>query len=311
MNILITGATGFIGQHLLEELAGDNLHIRIISRQQDPKFWCMNKNFRVLRANIADKRSLKDVFSNTDIVINLAAELRDSENFEPTNILGVQNIVALSRENNIKKIIHLSSVGVVGLQYSLRNIVVDENFFCDPKNEYERTKLEAEKIIIDSKIPFTILRPTNVFGDHHPRKALLGFLQRIKEQKPFPIKKDAIVNYVYVKDVAHTIRFSIQNNIENTTINIGESIHLRSFIEMAAQQMDYSCNIRYIPSIAFTAMEAIRYLRSEEIKSKFRGVSNLVKYKDDFLKKKIGYKYGLKTGIHNTAAYYFKQGLLK
>ena len=59
MNILITGATGFIGQHLLDELAGDHFQIKIISRQQDTKFWCSNKNFSILQADLSDKESLR------------------------------------------------------------------------------------------------------------------------------------------------------------------------------------------------------------------------------------------------------------
>jgi uncharacterized protein YbjT (DUF2867 family) len=74
MNILITGATGFIGQHLLEELTGDDMQIRIISRQQNPTFWCNTKQFSIFQADISAKESLKRSFQNIDVVINLAAE---------------------------------------------------------------------------------------------------------------------------------------------------------------------------------------------------------------------------------------------
>ena len=304
MNILITGATGFVGQHLLEELAEDNLDIKIISRQQHPKFWCANKNFKIIQADISNKESLKEAFSNIDVVINLAAELKRTENFEHTNILGTENIVKLSRENRVKKIIHLSSVGVVGMQYSLKPVVINENSICNPKNEYERTKLKAEQLIKNSNIPFAILRPTNIYGDHHPRKALLGFFQRLKNEKPFVIKKDALVNYVYVKDVAHAIRFCLHNNIENKTINIGEATHLKNFLELASKQLDTLVNTIYAPSLIFGLMNSLHYFGIKKLKTNLRGISNCVEYDDTYMKKNVQYKYGLKTGLINTIAYY-------
>lgn len=310
MNILITGATGFIGQHLMEELVGDALQIKIISRQRNPEFWCTNKKFKIIHADMSDKQSLKEAFVNTDVVINLAAERESAERFESTNILGVTNIVELSQENDVKKIIQLSSVGVVGMQYSLDHAVVDENTPCNPKNEYERTKLESEKIIAKAKIPFAILRPANVFGDHHPRQALLGFFRRIRSGKVFPIKNDAVVNYVYVKDVVHAIRFFLRNEAENRTVSIEQSIPLKNFIEIASQQMAVSYNIRNIPTALFRAMEAVGYFGIRQLKEKLRGVSNSVEYKDEFMKGRIEYKYGLKRGIHKSVEYYIGRGLL-
>lgn len=310
MNVLITGATGFIGQHLLDELAGDGHRIKVVSRQPKPGFWCSNKNFTIIQADISDKHSLKEAFSNTDVVINLAAELKSPENFQPTNILGVKNIVELSEENNIKKIIHLSSVGVVGMQYSLSRVAVDEYTSCAPNNGYERTKLEAEKIISKSKIPFVIFRPTNVFGDHHPRQAILGFLRKIKNKSTFPIKKNASVNYVYVKDVAHAIRFALNSNIESKVIDIGESVPLKDFIKMSAQELSVKYNTINISPLLFSVIEIFGYFGSRMLKEKLRAISNCVEYRDEFMKKNIGYKYGLKAGIKNTVEFYINQKLL-
>jgi nucleoside-diphosphate-sugar epimerase len=200
---------------------------------------------------------------------------------------------------------------VVGMQYSLTPISVDENTPCYPKNEYERTKLESEKIISNSKIPFAILRPTNVFGDHHPRQALLGFFRRMKDGNSFPIKKDAVANYVYVRDVAHAIRFFLLNPTENKTVNIGETIPLKSLIEITSQQLAVGYKIKNIPALFFRAMEVVGYFGIQKLKEKLRGISNCVEYKDEFMKKSIGYKYGFKSGINNSVTYYINQGLLK
>lgn len=304
MNVLITGGTGFIGQHLLEELAGDDLQITVISRKQNPEFWCANKNFKIIQADISNKKTLEDAFSSTEVVINLAAELKSSANFESANILGTKNIVELSEVNKIKKIIHLSSVGVVGMQYSLTKTVVDETTPCHPKNEYERTKLRSEEIMKGSKVPYVILRPTNVFGDHHPRQALLGFFQHIKEQRVFLMKKDAVVNYVYAKDVAHAIRYFVTNNAENRIINIGEATSLKEYAEMTSRLLGVSCTLKNMPDLLFAMANALGYFGMFRMKEKLRGISNCVEYADSYMKNTIGYKYGVRNGLLNSILFY-------
>lgn len=311
MNILITGATGFIGQHLLEELAADDLQMRIISRQQHPQLWCNTKQVTIFQADICNRKSLKTVFQNIDVVISLAAELKDTEKFEPTNHLGVRNIIECAQENGVKKIIHLSSVGVVGTQYSLAHILVEENTPCNPKNEYERTKLEAEKSVASSKLSWVIFRPTNVFGDHHPRRALLGFFQRIKSKYNFPVKSNAFVNYVYVKDVAHAIRFALLNDTGDRVINIGAAVLLKDFIEISSQRLNATSKIRNLPTSFVLAMEAVGHLGNEKLRARLRGISNCVEYGDEFVRQNIGYKYGLKAGVSKSVEYYLNKGLLK
>ena len=309
MKVLITGATGFIGQHLLDELKDDPFSVRIISRKQKPEFWCANKNFEIVQGDITNKTSLEKAFEGIDVVINLAAELQDTSKLEATNITGIKNLVELADKNNVKKIIHLSSVGVVGMQYSRNKIIVDESSPCHPQNEYERTKLQSETLLNEfgkkSKTEINIIRPTNVFGDHHPRKALLGFFQRIKSGKSFPAASNAIVNYVYVKDVAHALRFCLLNDIGNKTFSIGKSLPLQDFLKLSADQLKSKSNIVYLPSFLFRLMNLLGYLGIEKLKANLRGISNCVEYQDAFMKNKIQYKYGTEKGIANTIKDYF------
>ena len=309
MKVLITGATGFIGQHLLDELKDDPFSIRIISRKQKPELWCTNKNFEIVQADITNKASLEKAFAGIDVVINLAAELQETSKLEATNITGIKNLVELADKNNVKKIIHLSSVGVVGMQYSRNKITVDENSPCHPQNEYERTKLQSETLLNEfgkkSKTEINIIRPTNVFGDHHPRKALLGFFQRIKNGRSFPAASNATVNYVYVKDVAHALRYCLLNNIGNKTFNAGETMPLESFIQASAGALQCKSNTTQMPSLFFQLMNATGYFGIEKIKTNLRGISNCVEYQDAFMKNKIQYKYGTEKGIANTIKDYF------
>ena len=80
--ILITGATGFIGQHLLEELVGENtFKVRITSRKSTLKLWTTNTNYELFTGDISDDAFVEKALLGVDIIVNLAAELKDQQKF--------------------------------------------------------------------------------------------------------------------------------------------------------------------------------------------------------------------------------------
>ncbi|MFA6922742.1 MAG: NAD(P)-dependent oxidoreductase, partial [Bacteroidales bacterium] len=128
MKLLITGATGFIGQHLFEDIffTKNNIEVRILSRNINPVLRFSQK-VEIYKGDLSEISTIDNAFSGVDILINLAAEIKDKVKFESTNILGTKNIISLVKKHKIQKIIHLSSVGVVGAQYSQIPIEVAEN----------------------------------------------------------------------------------------------------------------------------------------------------------------------------------------
>ncbi|HYG49598.1 MAG TPA: NAD-dependent epimerase/dehydratase family protein, partial [Flavobacteriales bacterium] len=204
MKVVLTGATGFVGRHLIGLLLDEGVHVRVISRKQA----VMIEGCEMVYGDISDKKSIEKAFAGIDVLIHLAAELKNEISFETTNITGVRNLCELVNQYGIKRVVHLSSVGVLGMQFSNKGVLVNEEFPCRPKNGYEKSKLESEKIWLnglDKSVSLCILRPTNVFGDHHPRNALLGMFRHIKNGKTLFMNKNARVNYVYVKDLAYVI----------------------------------------------------------------------------------------------------------
>jgi nucleoside-diphosphate-sugar epimerase len=255
--------------------------------------------------------SLEKAFKGIDVVVNLAAELHDAGKFQATNIQGTHNVIALAKAHGIKKIIHLSSVGVVGMQYSRKRVIVDEHHPCRPRNNYERTKLEAERSLLEfasgSPVQLHILRPTNVFGDHHPRRALLRLLTKIREGGSFPLMTGAAVNYVYVKDVAAAIRHFLHQNGAGQVVNVGESMPLHDFLQLAAETsgrvlktMDLSPAFFALPGSMLKGPLA-----------RLKGLSNRVEYSDTYMRTHIGYPYGLRTGLERTVKFYLDQRLLR
>jgi nucleoside-diphosphate-sugar epimerase len=314
MKLLITGATGFIGQHLLDDdfFNNENPEIRILTRNVNPDLRSSRK-VKICKGDLSEISTLEDAFSGTDIVINLAAELKDEDKFKSTNILGTENIIAMITKHKIKKLINLSSVGVVGMQYSHVPINVSENTECHPKNNYEISKLKSEHLFLEAaeqnNFKLVILRPTNVFGDFHPKFYLLNFMHHLKN-KAFFYCKNAVVNYVYVKDVINAINYFVENNSDERILNIGSSTKLSEFAHTVNELLLIKPNTHRIPSGMINALEKINYAGIRSLKNKLRSVSNAVTYDDTKIKRIIGYKYGIEEGLKRTFNYYKTTGKL-
>lgn len=306
--VLITGATGFIGQHLLEDILPGSVTIRALTRRKEPLFRAQQHKIEVFPGDLGDKESVDRAVNGADIIVNLAAELRSKESFDKTNITGVRNLAEAASRYNVKKIVHLSSVGVVGMQYSPAPVNVNESSSCHPKNDYERTKLESERILLEhhkrSGIPLVILRPTNVFGDEHPRKALLNFFSRCRQQKKFYFTQGAMLNYVYVKDLTNAVHHFMLNTPKEIVYNVGEAMSFDEFYKAACQALKVNSNKIVLPSFIADWMHSIGYMGLSRIKHGLQVISNRVTYDDSRLVSALPYKYGARQGVAKTIDHY-------
>ena len=315
MKLLITGATGFIGQHLLENkfFTKDNIEIRILSRKDNPVLR-FSQNIKSYKGDLSEISTIENAFSGIDIVINLAAELKDNDKFDSTNILGTKNIISMMKKYNVKNIIHLSSVGVVGKQYSFSPVNITEATECFPKNNYEISKLESEKIFIEAakknNFDLIILRPTNVFGEFHPKLFLLNFMNHLKNHKLILYSNNAVVNYVYVKDVTNAIIHFVENNYTESIYNIGKSMKLTDFIHSTSDILSVKPSIYKVPAIIIHFLELTNYFGINSFKNKFHSISNAVEYNDNKIESIFGYEYGIEAGLKNIFDFYKTNGKL-
>jgi len=172
MNILVTGATGFIGRFLVNRLATNNDRITCLVRQPVERYQKLNKaNVELKRADILDKKALVKSIPEVELVYHLAGKVFAKQkrgnpyykvNTEGTKFLA-QAVMNSSRK--YPRFIFLSSIAaVVGKNYG----VVDENTLPNPITRYGKSKLEAENILLQYKrqygLPVTIIRSALVYG---------------------------------------------------------------------------------------------------------------------------------------------------
>ena len=305
-NGIITGATGFVGKHLMKFLDSTNYEYTLLTRNPD-KLVGESQRFHVVFGDLNDLDSLKNAFSGQDILINLAAEVRNPDLLEQTNITGTNNLIEALKSANIKKVIHLSSVGVVGKVFSANPFVVNESEMPTPQNKYEETKLKSEEILLAQKESFelVVLRPTNVFGEMHPFNALNNLLNHVQAGKIMVYTKQARVNYLYVGDLCKVIGWFLEHEGHPGVYQVGSAMPLVAFYDQIEKKLNLHGKRLVFPNSIVKCSEFMGI-------RKLRAISNQVVYDDSKLKNLIGsYHFGIDKGLDLTIDYFRKNGLLK
>lgn len=162
--IAITGASGFVGQHLLVTLMHhSNYNIRVLVRKKRSPEHKMFDNDRVevFDGDLTKRDSLIDFVQPGCTLINLAYLNSNDLN---DNITAINNLIYICKRKKIKKFIHCSTAAVSG---RISDDVINENTICNPLNEYEKTKFEIENTLLrchEKAFELVILRPTAIYG---------------------------------------------------------------------------------------------------------------------------------------------------
>ena len=176
MKSLVTGASGYVGRNLVRLLAKKGFKIRAFVRKTSNIHDLLNfKNVEIFYGDITDISSVEEAVNGCDYIFHLAALVYDwgkYEKFYKVNYLGTKNILEASLKANIKKFIHISTLGVLELRG--KGIIRDDSPYGHFTSSYCRTKAEAEKLVKEySKyFPVVIIRPGVVYGPDDPQCTL-------------------------------------------------------------------------------------------------------------------------------------------
>ena len=172
--VLITGASGFIGGHLAEEMARRGCRVSCLVRRASRVSELERLPVRLVAGDYMNPASLEEAVRGQDAVFHLAAVLngRDWEAFYRANTLSTRNLVeaCLKAAPGLKSFVFVSSISAVGPSSSGKRL--DENAPCRPISSYGRSKLGAEQAVKSNgnRLPWVIIRPPNVLG---PRQSEL------------------------------------------------------------------------------------------------------------------------------------------
>jgi nucleoside-diphosphate-sugar epimerase len=179
MNVLITGAGGFIGSHLVDSQLAKGMRVTAFDLHTDRLNHAKtNSNLTIIEADMLDSSAVFTAVKGIDTIFHLASahldvSLPDSY-YEQVNVKATRELVEIAQQNGVKKLVHCSSVGVIG---DVRNPPANEETHCFPTNTYEKTKLAGEMSVLQYakqvSFPLVVARPAWVYGPRCPRTAKL------------------------------------------------------------------------------------------------------------------------------------------
>ena len=229
--ITIFGASGFVGNNLVQELS--KMAVEIIATDLARSSSALGNNVKFIEADILDEKNVNELVEGADIVIHLAtSNLRTSLNNPNRNIKinvqGTLNILEACRISNVKKIIYSSASSVYGIpQY----LPVNEEHPKTPTTVYGVGKYTGEHLIRVYQelygLDYFVLRFTNVYGPHqHPDTGGLVpvVMSKIIGGEEVTVFGDGSQtrDFVFVKDIADLVNRIVKNdNYKNNIVNAG------------------------------------------------------------------------------------------
>tara|TARA_B100000925_G_scaffold284728_1_gene260096 strand:- start:256 stop:1254 length:999 start_codon:yes stop_codon:yes gene_type:complete len=243
--ILVTGADGFIGSHLVESLVKKGYNVKAFVFYNSFNSWgwldYIDKNIKqsieVFSGDIRDPFGVNESIKDCDSIINLAALIAIPYSYHSplsyieTNIQGTLNILQSAKENNIRKIIHTSTSEVYG---SAQYVPIDEKHPLVGQSPYSASKIGADQLAISFNksfnTPVGIIRPFNTYGPRQSNRAIIPsvinqILNGYDEIKVGNVKPTR--DFSYVDDTVNGIIAGLESDmIVGKAINLGAGFEI-------------------------------------------------------------------------------------
>lgn len=209
---LVTGATGLLGSHIVEQLRLRERPVRVLVRKGSDTSWLKTQNVEFVEGELNDKASLAKACQGVKVIYHSAARVGDWgpwEEFVKFTIEGTRNLAEAASAAGVERFIHISSISSYGHPDG-EGLVIDETAPLGTNlhkwSYYSRAKVEAEKMLWDmhkaGKISLTVIKPSWLYG---PRdRATIFRLARMLRQRKTRILGDGMnrLNVSYAGNVA-------------------------------------------------------------------------------------------------------------
>jgi 2-alkyl-3-oxoalkanoate reductase len=211
--VLVTGANGLIGRHLVRRLLQEGNRVRIFVRRKPPAEFMKDSNVEVFLGDLGDPTAVNQAVAGTEIVYHVGAAMKGSaHDHERGTVCGTQNIVDSVLRHDAQRLVYISSLSCLHVASSGRGAVVKEDWPVEPsptkRGAYTQAKTAAEKIVLDAvrdhHLRAVLLRPGRVFG---PGMTLLTPEVARRVGNVFVVLGDGTreLPLVYVEDVIDAI----------------------------------------------------------------------------------------------------------
>lgn len=215
MRIAVTGASGFLGGHIVKTLLLSGFQVRAVLRRPEAVAALAQQGCETALAHLEDQVSLKKAFQGCDAVISNAAMLSWSGASWPqwlaANVAGARRVVEATADASVGRLIHISTIAAVNPRANVLNsshtpMLSQSGFswsFLGTDRQYARSKALGEQAVVAASetlgVATTVLRPGPIYGSHDP-KYTTRLMQKAK--RPFVFLPGVSVPHVHAADVA-------------------------------------------------------------------------------------------------------------
>ncbi|SDY17808.1 dTDP-glucose 4,6-dehydratase [Evansella caseinilytica] len=252
-HVLVTGADGFIGSHLTEQLVRSAKHVKAFVHYNAFNSWGwlddspldIKRQLEVISGDIRDPHAVKQAVRGCDAVFHLAAlvaipySYHSPASYVDTNMKGTLHVLQAARELEIEKVIHTSTSEVYG---TAQSVPITENHRLQGQSPYAATKIAADQLATafhcSFATPVAIIRPFNTYGPRQSARAVIPTIigqvaagkKKIKlgalhPTRDFSYVKDTVNGFIKIAESEQTIGEVVQIG-SNFEISIGDTARL-------------------------------------------------------------------------------------
>jgi len=184
--VLVTGADGFIGSHLVELLLANNFQVTALAQYNSFNFWGWldsipeHHNLTIISGDVRDPHFCQKITRDIDVVFHLAALIAipysysAPQSYVETNVTGTLNLCQAALDNHVSRFIHTSTSEVYG---TAQYVPIDEKHPLQAQSPYSASKIGADAMAMSFynafNLPLSIARPFNTYGPRQSARAII------------------------------------------------------------------------------------------------------------------------------------------
>lgn len=332
MKVLVTGATGFLGGHLVEKLVSEGYEVRALARKTSDITSLRALGVEIAFGDLTKPETLVSATKGVDAIVHLAAYYTffgRKELYELVNVKGTKWLAEAALENGVTRFVYCSSTEAIG---PVEKPPGDENTPLNPQFEYGRSKARAESVVKSLSargLRYTIVRPTGIYGPRNVNDVAYWFITSYAKgglaSKVKIGSGENLVQFAHVEDVVQGFMLVLEKEdvAAYQTYIVSED---RWYTYNQVYQILRELTGKGPPSVKLPPLLAKALLAPLELYDRMAGEGNLMHrralvdavtsdraYSVEKARRELGYrpKYDLKTGLKETIEWYKRNGYLE
>lgn len=259
--VLVTGAGGFIGSHLVERLVDLGADTRAFVHYRSEGSWgwldhsSCRKDIQVYSGDLMDRDSVVQAVKDRDVIFHLGALIAIPYSYEAplsyvrTNIEGTLNVLQAARQGGVERVIHTSTSEVYG---TARQVPISEEHPLQGQSPYSASKIAADKMAeafhLSFGVPIVTVRPFNTFGPRQSARAVIPtvIVQGLAHHRVRLGNIEPTRDFNYVSNtVDGFVRAACSKEAVGRVLNLGSGseIKIRSLVELIGRLLGHAIEI--------------------------------------------------------------------